>query len=100
MSKLINENLVDNGDGTYTQTRNSQFSAYYDIFIPAGTPIRAKINVIDHTLTSAGNNYLAQFIMEDGTKEYITLYTSNSTAIIQSINTFSKNVTSSLFYTF
>lgn len=77
MSKLLNSNLVDNNDGTYTfNFTGNQFSAYYDIFIPAGVPIMATANVIETTLT---RNFCVQLIFEDGSKGYIIINSTDPT---------------------
>ena len=92
MSKLLNKNLVDNGDGTYTQTKSGQNSATYDIFIPAGTPIRAECDVIDTTMTGSAYHYFLQFILEDGTKETYFIWNGDTTAYPETHKTFDKNV--------
>lgn len=96
MSKLLNSNLVDNNDGTYNfNFTGKQFSAYYDIFIPAGVPIMATANVIETTLT---RDFAMQLVFEDGSKDYIIINSTNSTWNPYSkCLTYNKNITKIAF---
>lgn len=54
VSQALNENFVDNGDGTYTFTRRGatwegRFSAYVNIKIPKGVQVTISCNVIAHS---------------------------------------------------
>lgn len=72
ISKMLNENLVQNEDGTFNfNFSGEQFSAIYNIFIPAGTPVHCDISVIEATLSK---NFVLQLIMEDDSKEYLYLW--------------------------
>ncbi len=76
ISKLLKNNCVDNGDGTYTLTRtgldrDNCYSNYQDIFIPKGTPVYMRVNVIENKL-SQGVLY-ATYVFSDGTTELLTI---------------------------
>lgn len=65
ITEMLNDQLVNNGDGTYTFTRgaNSRFSAYCDINIPAETYIKITNEIVDYNSDMFG----FQFFMADGT---------------------------------
>ena len=65
ISKAVNANFVDNGDGTYTITNNGgveRFSKTFPIFIPANTTVTIK-----GFRVSGEINCLIQFRFADGT---------------------------------
>ena len=65
ISKALNDNLVDNGDGTYTLTNNGGFNRYSKIvpmFIPANTPF-----AFGGTHISGDIKAFVQFIFADST---------------------------------
>ena len=96
MSKLLNSNLVDNNDGTYNfNFTGNQFSAYYDIFIPAGVPIMATANVIETTLS---RNFTLKLIFEDGSQDFIIINSVDPTWVEYSrCLTYDKNITKIAF---
>lgn len=96
MSKLLNSNLVDNNDGTYNfNFTGNQFSAYYDIFIPAGVPIMATANVIETTLS---RNFTLKLIFEDGSQDFIIINSVEPTWVEYSrCLTYDKNITKIAF---
>lgn len=60
VSKAVNANFVDNGDGTYTLTHNGgtqRFSATVPLDIPANTQIAFKGNVVGGDATKYGMDF-------------------------------------------
>lgn len=74
ISKALNDNFVDNGDGSYTMTRNdgtSRFSNIVPLYIPAHTEITMSMKILEYTKSSKSIPYYFEGI--SGTKHYLSL---------------------------
>lgn len=79
-SKLVNAQMTDNGDGTYTLTRreakNDRFSAYAPVYIPANTRFFVDVDFLSYNGISEFEEVtyapILQVIYEDGSAYSIT----------------------------
>lgn len=73
ISQMLQDNTIDNGDGTYTFKLNNagdRFSNYCNVDIPAGVPFFIKIDKIEKTLNG---NFFIEINYDEGEPEYISI---------------------------
>lgn len=97
MSKLLNENLVDNGDGTYTLTHLETDtlqakSAKADVFIPANTTFHISVNHIENTFAD-GRMAVTLFFDDDTNISKVLFKTVGSDSMLEEMFTFDKDIT-------
>lgn len=71
VSQMLNSQLVDNGDGTYTFTKHGgnfgeRTSAFCDVYIPAGVPFVMSVKEVDSNFS---NHLYSWIVFDDGTTD-------------------------------
>lgn len=94
VSQLLNDDFVDNGDGTYTLTRSGggqTYTAKATIYIPAGTPFVPLADVIENTIS--GNKRMVIYMHHpDGTRTTSEAISDDKASGVERIITADKDI--------